>query len=73
MGQHLKIKPTPLNSGLGIGYWVDLKNQLNIAIGTLEANSTADTSASETAFDPDENTVTDLLTACDTVIATLKA
>lgn len=73
MGQHLKIFPKPLKSGLGIGFWVGLKDQLNIAIGTLEENSTADTSGSETAFDPDENTVTDLLTACDTVIATLKA
>lgn len=76
MGQHLKIQPSPLNSGLGIGFWVDLKAQLTAAIGTLEANSKADTSGSagsETAFDPDENTVTDLLNACDTVIATLKA
>jgi hypothetical protein len=75
MGQHLKIQPKPLKSGLGIGFWVQLQQDLNIAITTLEENSKADTSgsaASETAFDPDENTVTDLLTACTTVINTLK-
>jgi len=74
MGQHLKIQPTPLNSALGKGFWIELQNLLNIAIPVLEANSKADTSGSsgsETAFDPDENTVTDLLTACATVIATL--
>lgn len=73
MGQHLKIQPKPLKNPLGIGFWIALQDSLNTAFTVLEENSKGDTSSSETAFDPDENTCTDLLTACQTVINTLKA
>lgn len=75
MAGTLTLAPKPLNTGLGMGFWVDLQAQLTIVIGVLEANTAADTGSStagEKAFDPNENTVTDLVNAITTVIGTYK-
>lgn len=67
------LSPTPLKAALGTGFWVDLQQNLLIAIAVLEANTEADISATssddgEHAFDPTENTVTELMTGIASII-----
>jgi hypothetical protein len=63
---------------LGIGFWVGLQANLNVAIQVLKDNTGPDTGHSgndsdEDAFDDTENTVAELNTLITNVIATLKA
>lgn len=70
---NFELAPVPMNNGLGIGFWVDLQAQLTTAISVLGENTAPDVSSDEDHFDPDENTVTELMTGITAIIASLKA
>jgi hypothetical protein len=73
----INVKPLPPKDGMGIGFWVDLKAQLATAVSILEENSLSDDSHDSSSdslettdiFDPTVNTVSELQTAVDVIIA----
>ncbi len=65
------LAPVPLTGGLGTGFWVQLQQDMLVAIQVLKDNTLADAGSGgsdEDAFDPDENTVTELMTGIASII-----
>jgi hypothetical protein len=72
------LAPMPMNSGLGVGFWVELKEKLAAAVSTMEENTTDATSPSSSSddsdpagFDPDINTVSEFQQAIIDIIDSL--
>jgi hypothetical protein len=72
------LAPMPMNSGLGVGFWVELKERLAAAVSTMEENTTAATSPSSSSddsddagFDPTINTVAEFQQAIVDIIDSL--
>lgn len=77
----ITVTPLPPSSGLGIGFWMDLKANIAAAKACLLDNTDSEDSHDASsnseeevdAFDPDVHTVSEFEDAIDEIIASISA